>query len=359
MTGWPTRSRPMRRPFCRGAGAHRCDRGTGGSAGAETAERVADALERADRFRAILSDIEALRDYVAEADFGHFEKIEELRTTLVARIGDVSASFDQRITVAVSDLAALAQRTTVLEASTEELKATITSVELASVSRDEALASRIDLLSVGTDNQFDPTKLWGFDTSVAGWTSSLGVSVSNGFLRVGNGSAPQVLSPTGLSVQTNTDRQVRARLRKVGDPVWLGQIWWRSSTQSFDVARSFAVDEPLFDPNGEANITWSMPWTGTIDQIRIDLSANQTATDGFEIDGSRSDLHRPAHRVRSCSLNSRRVPAATRPMHNPSRRFRRCCRPRMARSTRWRRACLRSPLTFRHWKMDWTRKLRR
>lgn len=251
---------------------------------AETAERVADALERADRFRAILSDIEALRDYVAEADFGHFEKIEELRTTLVARIGDVSASFDERITVAVSDLAALAQRTTVLEASTEELEASITSVELASVSRDEALATRMDLLSAGTDNQFDPTKLWRFDASVEGWTSNLGASVSNGYLRVGNGSAPQALSPSGLAVSANTDRQVRARLRKIGEPGWLGEIWWRSSTQTFDEAQSLTIDEPLFDPNGIGLITWTMPWTGTIDQIRIDLSADQTATDGFEID---------------------------------------------------------------------------
>ncbi len=251
---------------------------------AETAERVADALERADRFRAILSDIEALRDYVAEADFGHFEKIEELRTTLVARIGDVSASFDQRITVAVSDLAALAQRTTVLEAPPRSLR------------------------------QRSPR--WSLPVSAAtrrwrrGWIFCLPARITSS-IRPSCGGSTQPLragrrasaspSPTATCVLLMAAHR-RHCLRRVlrfrpipigrcargcarsailsgsarsgGAPARKASMWPEASpSMNLSLIRTGLVSSP-----GRCR------GTGTIDQIRIDLSANQAATDGFEID---------------------------------------------------------------------------
>lgn len=252
---------------------------------AEQGQRVTNALEQANKYRNILSELETLRDYVAENAFAGFEQVEQLRTTLTSRIGEIVATYDERITTAVSDIGALAQRTTVLEASTEDLSAQLTSVELASVERDSALAVTLQGLQAGTNNQFDPVKVWLFDTGAEGWTATPAGSVANGFFRPGNGSDPIAVSPTGINVSAASYRQVRAYIRKVGSPVWEGHCFWRApSNAGFDTARRVTIDEPSFSPSGETNVTWMMDWTGTIDQIRIDLSAEQSSTDYYEID---------------------------------------------------------------------------
>lgn len=251
---------------------------------AEQGQRVTNALEQAVKYRGILSELETLRDYVAENAFAGFEQVDQLRTTLTSRIGEIVATYDQRITTAVSDIGALAQRTTVLEASTEDLSAQLTSVELASVERDSALSLSIIGLQAGTSNQFDPARMWLFDTSAEDWTANPDGSVSGGFLRPGNGSDPHALSPTGLAISGTAYGQVRARIRKIGSPTWEGSCYWRTSSQGFDGARLVTISEPTFDPSGYAFLSWNMGWTGTIDQIRIDLSASQSATDYYEID---------------------------------------------------------------------------
>lgn len=251
----------------------------------EQQARIAALIEQASRFRGVAVEIEALRDYIAENDFAQFQKVEQLRTLLTTRIGQVVATFDEQITLAVSATAALAQRTTTIEVKATGLTAQVLSVESASIDRDLALAYRMDGLSAGTDNQFDPLRIWSFDRNAMGWTGDVFPTVTDGYLRPGNSASPYVASSIGLGVDANTYRQVRARIRKTGNPTWEGHAWWNGTAdQAWDSARRVTIEEPSFDAHGLSNITFDMPWTGTVEQIRIDLSVAQSATDYFEFD---------------------------------------------------------------------------
>ncbi|KQQ70927.1 hypothetical protein ASF70_18970 [Rhizobium sp. Leaf321] len=247
--------------------------------------RVAGAIESATRYRSIVSEIAAIRDFTAEQDFANYRDKEQLRQTLTVRLEGGFATFDERITTAVSATSAVAQRVTTLEVGSGNLAAQITQIEQASIVGDLALAQQISLLSAGTDNQFDPVNLWDFETDVSGWTGNGAPTVASGFLRPANvANDPYVASPT-IEVMASKYRQVRLRVRKFGSPVWEGYCWWKTSTDTtWDTARRTVVAAPNFDANGIGLITFNPEWSGSIAQIRIDLSTAQTATDYFTID---------------------------------------------------------------------------
>ncbi|WP_082546952.1 phage tail protein, partial [Rhizobium sp. Root483D2] len=96
---------------------------------AEQAERVAGAFESADRYRAMLNELGALRDAVADLDYAKFTHIEQVRNILTVSIGSAVASFTDQITVAVAATAAVVQRVTTLEAETDTLDAAIIAVD--------------------------------------------------------------------------------------------------------------------------------------------------------------------------------------------------------------------------------------
>ena len=156
---------------------------------------------------------------------------------------------------------------------------------IARSTQDTALAQQITLLSAGAGEQFDWKEIWYFDDGIEGWTGNGTPTASGGFLRPANqASGAYVASPTGLAVDAEKYRQVRLRIRKGGTPTFAGYIWWNGAGQSWDTSRRLTLDTPSFDTNGISLIVANLEWTGTIDQIRVDLSSAQTATDYFEID---------------------------------------------------------------------------
>jgi hypothetical protein len=251
----------------------------------EVDDRVSGAIEGATRYRSVLDQFAEIRDHVANEAFAGFRDREQLRQTLTVRLEGGFATFDERITTAVSATGAVSQRVTTLEASTGNLAAQITDINEARVDGDLALAQQISLLSAGTDNQFDPVNLWDFEADAAGWTGNGLPTVSSGFLRPATAATnPYVASPV-IEVMGSKYRQVRMRIRKVGSPVWEGGCWWKASADTtWDTARRAVVAEPSFDANGIGLITFNPEWSGTIVQIRIDLSSTQTETDYFTID---------------------------------------------------------------------------
>ncbi|WP_411036170.1 phage tail protein [Shinella sp. BYT-45] len=253
--------------------------------GAEQSARVAGAIEASDRYRSLVDEITTLRDRAMEADFADFKAREEIKRSLVASIESYAASFNERITVAASEIAAVAQRTTSLEARTVELGAEIVTVDLARIEGQNALAYQMSLLSAGTDNQFDPYRFWGFGGDFEGWTGNGTPTITDGYLRpADHASDPYVMSPAGLAVATASYRQVRARVRKYGSPVWEGYCWWAGNGQEWDSGRRTSIAEPVFDGNGIGLLTWNPEWSGTVDRIRLDLSTAQTPTDYYTID---------------------------------------------------------------------------
>ncbi len=152
---------------------------------------------------------------------------------------------------------------------------------------DNFLASSITLLSAGTGEQFDYSRIYYFDSGVEGWTGNGAPTATASFLRpADHATDAYVESPTGLGADGTVYGQFKVRIRKVGAPVWDGFVWWRApSDTTWDAARRATLTEPTFDANGIAVVTRTPGWGGiTVDRIRIDLSAAQTATDYFEID---------------------------------------------------------------------------
>jgi hypothetical protein len=156
---------------------------------------------------------------------------------------------------------------------------------IARANQDNSLALQITLLAAGVGEQFDWADIWYFDTSVEGWGGNGTPTAVAGFLRPAEvGSGAYVNTPAGLALDAAKYKQVRLRIRKVGTPTFAGFIWWNAEGQSWDAARRLAFDEPTYDANGIGLSTVNLTWTGTIDQIRVDLSSAQTGTDYFEID---------------------------------------------------------------------------
>lgn len=253
---------------------------------AEADARVADGFLLGQSYRNIRSTVEELVALVNNQQYLDFDQREEQNNRINLRLSTTEATFDERITVAVSQTAAVAQRTTLLEASTGSLSSQIATVETAYTTADAALAQQITLLSAGTDNQFDPAKIWYFDTGVEGWTGNGTPTASLSWIRPANqASDPYITSPEELGVNALTYGQVRARIRKYGTTTWEGYVWWKAvGDTTWDAARRITVSEPSYDGNGIGLITANMTWTGTISQIRIDLSTAADATNYFTLD---------------------------------------------------------------------------
>lgn len=252
----------------------------------ETAARVAGALEQASRYRGVLDEIQSVRDLAAEQDFANYQDKEELRQSLTVRIESSYAEFDQRITVAVADGAAVAQRVTTLEADTDALSADIVNADIARISGDTALAAQIQTLSAGTNSQFDHVAIWYFDDGTEGWSGNGAPTAAAGALRPADeASNPYVYSPGGLDVAASTYGQVRARVRNTGSPTWEGWLYWKvTGDPDWTSLQRIAIDEPSWDANDFGLLTVNAGWSGAIEQIRLDLSAAQTPTDYLTID---------------------------------------------------------------------------
>ncbi|GER20687.1 hypothetical protein [Variovorax boronicumulans] len=151
---------------------------------------------------------------------------------------------------------------------------------------DEALAQQITLISAGVGEQFDYAKIWYFDSGLEAWTGNGTPSVAAGWIRPANHATdPFVVSPVGIAANGSTYGQIRMRVRKVGAPAWDGALSWRAASDSgFDASRRVTMTEPTYDGAGIGMVTVSPGWDVAIDQLRIELSAAQTATAYFEID---------------------------------------------------------------------------
>lgn len=164
---------------------------------------------------------------------------------------------------------------------------------------DSALAQQISLLSAGTDNQFDYSDIWYWDSGLNGWTGPVsGTTTTNngGWLKMvassGSVAGAYVLSPDNLNDSAGVDgtkyTQVRARIRKYGSPTWEGKCYFTTvADNTWTEGKSASVSEPAYDVNGIGLLTWNMPgtWLGqAIRCVRIDLSDPTTTADYFEID---------------------------------------------------------------------------
>ena len=157
---------------------------------------------------------------------------------------------------------------------------------IARVDADESLTQQITLLSAGAGEQFDWVNIWYFDTGVDGWTGNGTPTTALGWIRpADHATDAYIISPTGINSDGNKYGQVRLRIRKYGTPTFAGYLYWKSAADStWDNSRRIALTEPTYDTNGIGLVSESPGWSVTVDQVKVVLSAAQTATDYYTLD---------------------------------------------------------------------------
>lgn len=167
-----------------------------------------------------------------------------------------------------------------------EREAAIQTEQTLRQSADDSLAQQIATVAAGTGEQFDTRQIWYFDSSMEGWYGNGAPTVSNGWLRPANNADAWVASPASLTVEGDTYKYAKMRVRRTGMPPWEGRLYWRGvNDTNFDPARSMTLPEPTFDASGITTVDFKdIEWPATVIQIRLDLTSNQTATDFIEYD---------------------------------------------------------------------------
>lgn len=250
------------------------------------------------------------------------ESLADQIDTLTASVGTSAAAVQTQITALTTADSAMASKVDVMIATTDALRATTAAMVLSETTvratQNEVMAQQINTLSVGMGNntaaiqeestvratavdalseritlvsagigeQFDFKQIWYFDTTVEGWTGNGTPTNVSGWLRpADHATAAYVDSPTGLAITGSQYSQMKFRVKKTGTPTWAGVVWWKLvGDATWDVVRSAAITAPSFDASGVGDGSASITWPGTVDQVRIVLSAAQTATNAFSLD---------------------------------------------------------------------------
>lgn len=170
-----------------------------------------------------------------------------------------------------------------------ERQAAVTAESDARQSDVESLSRALSEVAAGSGTQFDSKTIWHFTTTVEGWGSNGGApALNDGWLRPTNNSASYAQSPAGLGIDGNAYRFIKLRMRRTGNPVWLGLVRWTTEAdQAWNDGKSTAIAPPAFDAAGVATVDISdIPWSGPspIRQVRIALTRGQTINDYVEYD---------------------------------------------------------------------------
>ena len=232
---------------------------------------IQDILEMAGRWRDIAGSIEDMRDGIIEMDYSNYEAVDSIYRRVSSDFNGRFSEYNERITAAASATGGVVDKVEQLSVKFEDQEANFTDVIRAMIEGDDQLSQQITSLSVGAQTQFDTAEIWHFDTSNEGW-SGLWI---DGWLQV-NGNSIQ--SPP-LNIDANRYRQVKMRLRRVGEPDWDGRMNWLGATPSGPLA--------LEEPNwvGEySEITVNPAWTGTLTSLVLYLSTNADSQNYYILD---------------------------------------------------------------------------
>ncbi len=170
-----------------------------------------------------------------------------------------------------------------------ERQAAVTAESDARQSDVESLSRALSEVAAGSGTQFDSKTIWHFTTTVEGWGSNGGApALNDGWLRPTNNSASYAQSPAALGIDGNAYRFIKLRMRRTGNPVWLGLVRWTTEAdQAWNDGKSTTIAQPAFDAAGVATVDISdIPWSGPspIRQVRIAFTRGQTANDYVEYD---------------------------------------------------------------------------
>ncbi|POU71698.1 hypothetical protein C3387_24480 [Leclercia sp. LSNIH6] len=254
--------------------------GSSSSVAADYLVDIDNQIKQTDAYKELTADIADLSDDIQSAR----DDISKVTTESAATKAGLAQEVTDRKKAITDEATARAQA---LLTEKNERVADISNVNQTIQTTTESLAQQIGQISAGTGSQFDPAKIWYFDSTVEGWTGNGTPTIVDGWIRPANHATdPWVQSPGSLGVNSSSYRFVKLRIRKFGAPGWAGQLRWRG-TGGFNDTNMVTVAEPAYDANGIATLEFdNIPWLTetTMNQFRLDLSTKQDATNYFLID---------------------------------------------------------------------------
>ena len=254
--------------------------GSSSSVAADYLVDIDNQIQQTETFKNVVKEIADLSDDIQSAR----DDISKVTTESAATKAGLAQEVTDRKKAITDEATARAQA---LLTEKNERVADISNVNQTIQTTTESLAQQIGQISAGTGSQFDPAKIWYFDSTVEGWTGNGTATIVDGWIRPANHATdPWVASPGSLGVNSSSYRFVKLRIRKFGAPGWAGQLRWRG-TGGFNDTNMVTVAEPAYDANGIATLEFdNIPWLteATMNQFRLDLSTKQDATNYFLID---------------------------------------------------------------------------
>jgi len=254
--------------------------GSSSSTAADYLVDIDNQIKQTDAYKDLVSDITDLGDDIQSAR----DDIKTVTTESAATKAGLAQEVTDRKKAITDEATARGQA---LLTEKNERVADISNVNQTIQTTTDSLAQQIAQISAGTGSQFDPAKIWYFDSTVEGWTGNGTPTIVDGWIRPANHATdPWVASPGSLAINSSSYRFVKLRIRKFGAPGWTGQLRWRG-TGGFNDTNMITVAEPAYDANGIATVEFdNIPWLteATMNQFRLDLSTRQDATNYFLID---------------------------------------------------------------------------
>lgn len=154
----------------------------------------------------------------------------------------------------------------------------------------DSMARSLAEVAAGSGTQFDSAGIWHFNAGLEGWTGVYGTpTIADGMLRpINTANNSGIQSPAPLNIDGAAYRFIKLRMRKVGNPAWMGLIRWiTAADQEWNEAKSLSIPVPAFDTNGIAVLDVDrLPWNGPspLRAIRLALTGAQTASAYIEYD---------------------------------------------------------------------------
>ncbi|QGW18227.1 DUF1983 domain-containing protein [Leclercia adecarboxylata] len=254
-----------------------------GSSSSDAADYLVDIdnqIKQTDAYKDLVSEVTDLGSDIQSAR----DDIEAVTTESAATKAGLAQEVADRKKAITEEATARGQA---LLTEKNERVADISNVNQTIQTTSDSLAQQIAQISAGTGSQFDPAKIWYFDSTVEGWTGNGTPTIVDGWIRPANHATdPWVASPGSLAINSSSYRFIKLRIRKFGAPGWTGQLRWRG-TGGFNDTNMFTVAEPAYDANGIATVEFdNIPWLTetTMNQFRLDLSTKQDATNYYLID---------------------------------------------------------------------------
>lgn len=252
--------------------------------------------EMSSRWRSIGDEIERTKEKVLEMDYSVYERTTEIYNNISVEYEGRFAGFESKITVAAGEIGAVADRVDTLNVKHGELEAEVQTLERAMIEGDEALANQIVSLSVGTNTQFDPLKIWHYDSDAEGWTNAVW---EDGYIRQANSNALKV-DIRNLALDNQKYRQIRMRIKKDPDAVFVGRLSYIYINENTPNLVTF--DEPtILDGFGE--ITLNLDWSKRVKEIYLTLFDWDNSPTGSYVYLDWFTIGRPAPGASTASLN--------------------------------------------------------